>query len=525
VTLYRISPPPAWFWFGDNSELLADGTLYALDSTDMVTPKEFSLNANGTSLATQVDFDSQGRLPPIYWSNIGSYYVVMKDRFDVEVLTINDFPPEYVGLTPQDIDINNLDNHVINGQFYFPYTVSNPIADGVRTPIADGGWFFETDNSTSADSVNFDAFANGQTDVEANPPYALRVSSTSADTGETYKRSGESLGNVSSFSGQQITVSAQFKSPVNSTVEITLEQYFGTGGSPSASVEIPVGEVECGTDWQKVTFTIDVPTIEGKITGSAGNDALIILTNYPLSESFSVSSTNYQLLNGEVDAPYSYQTKDEVGIETKAKALPRQSETGSDIGKSIRIDANNNQIWFEEVPSIPQDGSQENYVLTVNNLNKAQWLPQAVPTGALFMWPTAADVPDGYLPVIGQQLAIVDYQALFAVYGTTWGGNGTTTFNLPDWRGRSPLGAGTGSGLTPRTVGQIGGEEDHVLITSEISSHTHTVHENGAFIVVSLGVDANASIATGGNDAGFTGGGGGHNTMHPYAVTNWIVKT
>lgn len=590
MALYRIAPPPAWFWFGDNSELLADGTIEAFDSNDMVTPKPFSLDAAGTVLVTEEEFDSQGRLPPIYWSNEGSYYIVLRDKFGAEVLTINNFPPPYVGLTPQDIEAPYLDNHVINGQFYFPYTVSNPIADGVRTPIADGGWFFETDNSTNADSVNFDAFIDGQTEVEANPPFSLRVSSTSADTAETYKRSGQKLGDVSSFSGQQITVSGQFKSSTNSTIEITLEQYFGTGGSPSTPVDVPVAEVEAGTSWQKVTFTINVPTIEGKTRGSDGNDALIIFTNYPLADTFTVSSTNYSLLNGEITAPYPYQTKDEVGIDTKAKSLPRQSNTGSDIGKSLKINAANEQVWFDEVPLITQDGSQQGYILTVNNLNKSQWLPNSpVLSGSIFMWP-GITAPAGYLLMQGQEISRTTYSTLLGIFtfqqsgtltngvntvsgltdtsnmfigmevegsnipaattiasivdannitlsanatasGSTaitffiWGsGNGSTTFNLPDWRGRSPLGAGEGSGLTERIIGQTGGEENHELTEDENATHSHGANDffqtgtGFPFDPLGAGVFAVSGIP----DSGL---GDGHNTMHPYAVINWIIKT
>jgi microcystin-dependent protein len=74
----------------------------------------------------------------------------------------------------------------------------------------------------------------------------------------------------------------------------------------------------------------------------------------------------------------------------------------------------------------------------------------------------------------GQQLAISQNQALFSLLGTVFGGNGTTTFALPDYRGRTPLGRGTdpSSGIT-YTSGQQGGLENVTLVTSQLPQHNH----------------------------------------------------
>jgi microcystin-dependent protein len=72
------------------------------------------------------------------------------------------------------------------------------------------------------------------------------------------------------------------------------------------------------------------------------------------------------------------------------------------------------------------------------------------------------------------------YAALFAAIGTNYGaGDGSTTFNVPDFRGRVPLGAGTGPGLTARNLGATGGEESHVLVAGEIPAHSHGVTDPG----------------------------------------------
>lgn len=78
--------------------------------------------------------------------------------------------------------------------------------------------------------------------------------------------------------------------------------------------------------------------------------------------------------------------------------------------------------------------------------------------------------PRGYALCDGQLLSIAQNTALFSILGTTYGGNGQTTFALPDLRGRAPIHPGTGPGLSPRTLGEIGGTEIRTITT-----HTHTV--------------------------------------------------
>ncbi|MBE0584359.1 MAG: phage tail protein [Desulfofustis sp.] len=81
--------------------------------------------------------------------------------------------------------------------------------------------------------------------------------------------------------------------------------------------------------------------------------------------------------------------------------------------------------------------------------------------------------PEGWALCNGQLLSISQYSALYSILGTMYGGNGTTTFALPDLRGRMPLGPGSGPGLTPRTQGWIGGSENATLTASNIPAHTH----------------------------------------------------
>lgn len=80
----------------------------------------------------------------------------------------------------------------------------------------------------------------------------------------------------------------------------------------------------------------------------------------------------------------------------------------------------------------------------------------------------------------GALLPIGTYQALYALLGTAWGGDGATTFGLPDLRGRLPVGQGAGTGLTARTLGQTGGASQVTLTIANFPAHTHAVNASNA---------------------------------------------
>lgn len=145
----------------------------------------------------------------------------------------------------------------------------------------------------------------------------------------------------------------------------------------------------------------------------------------------------------------------------------------------------------------------------------------------------------------GTALSRSTYATLFAALGTAHGtGDGSTTFNLPDLRGRTPIGAGTGSGLTARTLGQAIGEESHQLTSAEMTSHTHGVNDpkhhhyfspaySGAgastgFRTTTSLDGAFASITHPFADSGISADNAGsdtpHNTMAPSLVCAFMIK-
>ncbi|MBI1265561.1 MAG: phage tail protein [Alphaproteobacteria bacterium] len=84
--------------------------------------------------------------------------------------------------------------------------------------------------------------------------------------------------------------------------------------------------------------------------------------------------------------------------------------------------------------------------------------------------------PQGWLEANGQVLSIADYQVLYSLVGTTYGGNGVTTFALPNLQGRIPVGVGQGPGLSPVQIGQPFGQASVILSPANLAQHTHVVY-------------------------------------------------
>lgn len=143
--------------------------------------------------------------------------------------------------------------------------------------------------------------------------------------------------------------------------------------------------------------------------------------------------------------------------------------------------------------------------------------------------------PAGWAFCDGSVLSISENETLYALIGTTYGGDGVTNFKLPDLQGRSPVGVGTPSGGTPHTLGQQGGVEQVTLTTAQLPGHTHQA---------SFAADANttspsqakwAAQAVNAYSEGATtanlapdairpaGGSQPHENMPPYVVVSYII--
>jgi microcystin-dependent protein len=146
--------------------------------------------------------------------------------------------------------------------------------------------------------------------------------------------------------------------------------------------------------------------------------------------------------------------------------------------------------------------------------------------------------PNGWQACDGSLLAISEYDALFALIGTTYGGDGQVTFGVPDLRGRVPIHQGTGPGLSTYVIGQIDGAET-VTLTAAQAAHTHALPVNSAAATTPnpvnavLAKDAVDSVFSSGAAAvdmhatsvGLSGGNQPHDNMMPTLTVSYCIAT
>lgn len=149
--------------------------------------------------------------------------------------------------------------------------------------------------------------------------------------------------------------------------------------------------------------------------------------------------------------------------------------------------------------------------------------------------------PKGWALCNGQLLPIAQNTALFSLLGTFYGGDGKSTFALPDLQGRVVVDAGQGPGLSQRFIGEQGGEASHTLQATEMPAHRHGVGANtgagtaasaaaATFAVPAVPLKSAAHYTAGGVDASlsanavtFAGGNQPHENRQPYLVVNYII--
>ena len=144
--------------------------------------------------------------------------------------------------------------------------------------------------------------------------------------------------------------------------------------------------------------------------------------------------------------------------------------------------------------------------------------------------------PRGWAFCDGQLLAVSQNDALFSLLGTIYGGDGRTTFGLPDLRGRIPIHAGSGPGLSPRRLGAKGGAENVTLTVNQMPSHTHTMRasqdpsttpnpagsvlgESAVDRIYEPSPDANMATSSITN----VGGSRSHSNLQPFLCINYII--
>ncbi len=145
--------------------------------------------------------------------------------------------------------------------------------------------------------------------------------------------------------------------------------------------------------------------------------------------------------------------------------------------------------------------------------------------------------PRGWAFCDGQLLAVSSNDALFSLLGTIYGGDGRTTFGLPDLRSRIPLHAGSGPGLSSRRLGAAGGAEEETVTVNQLSSHSHDFNANpstgdqtaptGNVVAGRIGdatyVESNQDVDMAGAALDNTGGSQSHTNLMPTLCVHFII--
>lgn len=178
--------------------------------------------------------------------------------------------------------------------------------------------------------------------------------------------------------------------------------------------------------------------------------------------------------------------------------------------------------------------------LNIENAINAQVAGDTLPVGSIMPY-TSDTVPENWLICDGSAISRTTYDLLFSVIGTTYGvGDGSTTFNLPNLKGKVPVGKDS-TQTEFDTLGETGGEKTHTLTIEEMPSHDHYEGSSYGYITTWNHIDNNYSVsnnsaaykdralgATNSQTDGFltktTGGGQAHNNLQPYIVGNYIIK-
>jgi microcystin-dependent protein len=151
--------------------------------------------------------------------------------------------------------------------------------------------------------------------------------------------------------------------------------------------------------------------------------------------------------------------------------------------------------------------------------------------------------PNGWQACDGSLLPISEYDALFALVGTTYGGDGQTTFAVPDLRGRLPIHQGTGPGLSTYVIGQVAGTETVTVLPTQMPAHTHQmVATTGASTAITPGntllpgavtgdtfyvntITGNAAAPMSAQMVGLAGGSQPHDNTMPTLTVQYCIAT
>lgn len=462
---YNLAPNGRWSARENTGFAAVGGKVYTYQNQTRV-PKATFEDSSGTTFNTNpIELDSAGEAN-IYWANDQFYTIEVYDKGGFLLYSQDNYPAIGAGGGGGDIIINEtFKNIVLNNQFlrwgndHFnqdPTATTSYTRLGTNDVTADD-WSFKRNNTNATVVVSQKRFNVGQSQVPGNPINYLNYECDNVGSGsETFKAIYQSYPSAQLFSNTEISFSIWAMSTSSDPLNVYVEQYFGSGGSPSATVTTQILLTTLTPVWTKYTGQITVPDVSGKVFGSNGDDSLNLCIGLPLNSISNLSISGVQLNQGD-----------------ELTAL-----TTSTVWDDLFRNTNTSLSAF-------QTGD---YILSIFNGNRPGWiLCNDLTIGSSFSG--SSHTGNNVLPLFLLLWTLSEtFVPIFTSSGaaSTRGSSAIADFNadkrlsLTRTLGRVLGATGGGVGLTFRNNGQFIGNENVTLNVGNLPPHLHNYNSNSA---------------------------------------------
>jgi hypothetical protein len=357
-----IQPNPVWAFLDQAALPAAGGFIYTYESSDHQTPKATYQNNDLNALvpwSNPITLDATGKQAdeatdicyPIFWADDAPYYIEITDSDNNIIFQGDGFP--WNGSNEPVISEIDIENYFINAQLYFD-NAEVIDTDGDRgfndlpaseLSIAPDNWFFIKNNTSATDTITIVDFSAGQTEVLNNPKAYFIYNCTVPGTSETQKKYYYKFGSVRQFANETINIQFYARSTLSSQLSVTYTQYFGTGGSPSATNTQPITTQSLTGNWVIYQVSVEIDDLTSKNIGTNGDDYLSIDFNMPFNSVANVQLSNMCLRFGDTFIDIQEESVNITSEEIKASSLPLPRSVNWDDGNYELMMISGVQTW------------------------------------------------------------------------------------------------------------------------------------------------------------------------------------
>lgn len=523
---YSLTPIPRWY-FSDLTGIPAGSAqMFTYRSLNKTEYKPVFQDPGGTLAWLQpVDWDENGMQGPFYWEFDSdnpdeTYYIEFHDVDGNLIFSIDDYTPAGGG-GGNVTSVVSITNYIYNNAFLrnIGSAVGTPslplsltLCPGAHAELGMPDIIFKKNNTNAIDTITFDSFLLGQTPLNVTPEYYLDYTCTNTPSGEIDKYVQFPItAKVKNLEDTQVTVTIWAKGISGTqTLDISLYQFFGSGGSPSAPHEESVGTINLTGSWDQTQFTTVVPSVSGKVLGDCGDDALYLWIKFPAGAACEVQFTQPSLYVGSNFPDANFQSHDEVS------AIIDTPRTG-DVRTSM-----NAYSPFGWVPM--NDGVIGDASIVAPTIGGIPITRANIDTFLLFqlIWNSTTNTEAQLYDATGAvatrgSTAVADFSADCSIALTKTMGRALAAVGLAD--------------VTTWILGQTTGTEGVVLDITQMPAHDHEPID-----LIGSGVElapASRPLLTGNNTIGLAnygsssttqGGGLSHPNMQPTIFYNVFIK-